>query len=112
MYLIPMCITERDRRSRIAMHTISLTPPGVCTNQFLLRIIPDIVEGTKEIDRVLPSGEPVVIFLDVVGFVTEYPAATEPLDIRRHTTDTPCCYQIIFLIFTDTAMRGTSRIPA
>ena len=92
VYLLPMGLTQRAKRSRTAVHGISLTPPVVSTNEVLLRIIPDIVKGTKGIAGVLPSGEPVVIFLYVVGFVADYPAAAEPLDILGHTADTPCTH--------------------
>ena len=56
VYFLPMGLTQRARISRTAVHVISLTPPEVSAIEVLLRIIPDIVKGTKGIDDVLPSG--------------------------------------------------------
>ena len=56
VYFLLMGLTQRARRSRTTVHVVSLTPPGVSTNEVLLRIIPDIVKVTKGIDGVLPSG--------------------------------------------------------
>ena len=41
-------------------------------------------------ESLTPTGERVRIFVDVVGFVADYPAAAETLDVMGHTANTRC----------------------
>ena len=90
-YLLPLGVRP-DVRARIGcLRRIALTPPGVSTNHILEAIIPDIVEGTAHGFPALDAdGNETVIFLDCVGFIADYPAVSEALDVLGHMSNAPC----------------------
>ena len=93
VYLLPVGMSLKARSSRTAVHVISLTPPGVSTNEVILDIIPDIVKGAKDgVVGTMPCGRQVTIFLDIVGYIADYPVAAAPLDVLGHMGDSPCTH--------------------
>lgn len=90
-YLLPLSLPPECRRSSSSVRVISLTPPGVSTNEVLHFIVDDIVNET--VDGVIgrtPSGNVVRIFLDVAGFIGDYPASSGTVDLLGYTASTPC----------------------
>jgi hypothetical protein len=90
-YMLPIGILPEERAGYSAVRCISLTPPDVSTNEVLLRIIPDIVKCTTTgIEGKDANGERVTIFLDIVGYIGDYPAVTHALDVLGHNSRAPC----------------------
>ena len=90
-YFLPLSLPPEKRRTISAVRVISLTPPGVSTNQVLQYIINDLVRATTfGIDGHTPDGSPIKIFIDVVGFVGDYPAAAATIDVLGHVSSAPC----------------------
>lgn len=90
-YFLPVSQSSELRRYSSAVRIISLTPPGVSTNDILHYIVDDLVTAASEgIDGTTPGGERVKIFVDVVGFLWDYPAATSMLGVLGHNASAPC----------------------
>ena len=90
-YMLPLGISPDLRTSVAAIRRIGLTPPGVSTNQVLSFIIEDIVQGTTDGFSTLdPNGEEIVLFLDCVGFIADYPAISDTVDMLGHNANAPC----------------------
>ena len=70
---------------------ISLTPPGVSTNFVLHQIVEDIVSASKEgMKTKSADGNTILLFLDLVGFIGDYPETSHALDILGHNSTCPC----------------------
>jgi hypothetical protein len=90
-YMLPMGLPPTKRSGYGAVRCIGLTPPQVSTNEVLQHIIPDLVAScTKGVDGQDPSGNPVTIFVDVLGFIGDYPAVSHALDVLGHNSRAPC----------------------
>lgn len=90
-YMLPLGVDPENRAGYGAVRFLGLTPPGVSTNSIILSIIPDIVKGaTTGFECVDANGASVTVFLDLVGFVGDYPAVTHTLDLLGHTACSPC----------------------
>ena len=90
-YMLPLGIQPSKRASFHAVRVLGFVPPGVSTNVVIERVVPDIVKGSTDgFPAKDANGEDVVIFLDPVGFIGDYPAVSHTLDVRGHTSNTPC----------------------
>jgi hypothetical protein len=90
-YLLPIGIRPEERAGYASVRCITLTPPNVSTNEVLLRIIPDIVKCTMTgVQGMNANGEKVTVFLDIVGYIGDYPAVTHALDVLGHNSRAPC----------------------
>ena len=90
-YMIPMGLPLDCRRNSSAVRIIGVTGPGVSTNHILRHISRDIIQGcTTGFHDVDPEGNDCIIFLDFVGFVSDYPACSHVLDVMGHNADCPC----------------------
>ena len=90
-YFIPLGYAPEQRRTTSAVRLISLTPPGVSTNEVLNFIVEDIIHGTIHgVDAWNPNGIKVKVFLDLVGFIGDYPAAASVIDVVGHVGRAPC----------------------
>ena len=90
-YMLHLRLPTRSRSTRSSARVIWSTPPGVSTNNVLLSIIPDLVKRTTDsVELHAPTGKRVRIFVDVVAFVADHPAASETLDFIGHKTYTLC----------------------
>ena len=86
-----MRITSSQRSGYGAVRYIGLTPPQVSSNEILQYIIQDILKCSKTGVRGLdPWGNPVTIFIDVLGYIGDYPAITHSLDLLGHNSRAPC----------------------
>ena len=76
---------------------MGLTPPGVSSNEVISDLISDIVKcATSGVDIVAPNGQIVRIFVDIVGYIGDFPAVTHVLDTTGHN-GTSCCHLCTFL---------------
>ena len=92
-YFMPLALRPEQRRTTSASRLISLTPPGVSTNDVMHFIVDDLVHGTVcGIWGYTPQGQRVRIFLDVVGFIGDYPASSSVTDVIGHTGRSPCTH--------------------
>ena len=90
-YMLPMGLPLDCRRSTSAVRVLGVTGPGVSTNHVLRYIARDIVQGcTSGFRDKDPYGNDCVIFLDFIGFVSDYPACSHVLDVMGHISDVPC----------------------
>jgi hypothetical protein len=89
--MLPMRIPPEQRAGYGAVRCIGLTLPQMSTNEVLQYIVPDLVKccttGVQDQD---PTGNPVTIFIDVLGFVGDYPAVSHALDVLGHNSRAPC----------------------
>jgi hypothetical protein len=70
---------------------IGLTPPQMSTNEVLQYILPDLVKCcTTCVQGQDPTGNPVTIFIEVIGFIGDYPAVSNALDVLGHNSRAPC----------------------
>ena len=92
-YMIPLNLPMHKRRGLSATRTISLTPPGVSTNEVFDYIINDLVDAAVNgISSTDPFGNRCRIFVDVVGFVADYPASSDILDVMKLGALAPCTH--------------------
>ena len=106
-YILPLGISPESRSRVGAIRRIGLTPPGISTNSVLEWIIPDIVKGTTDGFPVTTAdGTEAILFLDCIGFVGDYPAVSEVLDVLGHTANAPC--HLCSFTRYDKSGRGTS----
>jgi len=90
-YMLPLGLAPEDRAGYGAVRVLGLTPPGVSSNEVLRAAIPDIVQCTTTgITDTDASGNEVTIFIDVVGYIGDYPAVTHTLDVLGHMARAPC----------------------
>lgn len=93
LYMMPTGFNVRSRRSQAVIRTVSVTPAGVSTNSVLDFLIEDLVNGCIEgIDCVDAFGEKVTVFLDIMGFIGDYPASSGVLDLKGHNATAPCTH--------------------
>ena len=90
-YMLPVGLPREARKGSSAVRVLSLTGPGVSTNEALKYLFEDIVkgsiEGIREIDS---SGKDYIIFLDCLGFISDYIACQHTLDVMGVASDVPC----------------------
>lgn len=104
-YILPLAVSPDLRVTSTSVRRLGLTPPGVSTNQIIREVIEDIVQGTVEgFKSKDPTGEEVTIFLDCVGFIADYPAISEALDVLGHNSNAPC--HLCFFTRYDRSGRG------
>ena len=73
-YMLPINMSRSRRRKSSSVRTISLTPTGISSRFVFDYIIPDIVNGmTKGISSIDIYNNKCRIFLEVVGYVGDYP---------------------------------------
>lgn len=91
VYMSPSGLHVRSRRSQYRIRTISLTPTGMSTNSVIDYIIEDLVSGSIEGFQCVDAyGATVRGFLDIVGFIGDYPSASAVVDLNGHTSTAPC----------------------
>jgi hypothetical protein len=90
-YMLPLGVSPSKRSGYGAVRVLGLTPPGISTNVILSELIKDIVKGsTAGFESFDSDGLPITVFLDVVGFIGDYPAITHVNDLLGHTACSPC----------------------
>ena len=97
VYMSPAGLHIRSRRSQASIRTLSLTPPGVSTNFILDKIIDDLVEGSIiGFSCIDAFGAKVRCFIEVVGYLADYPASSAALDVTGHNSFAPCTHCTFF----------------
>jgi len=90
-YFIPLSFWCRTRTSPTSARIISLTPPGQSTCKVITTIVDDIIDGiVNGIKTIDSTGNPVVVFLDLVCLIADYPAVSPAIDTRGHMANAPC----------------------
>ena len=90
-YIMPLGYSPEQRRNTPSVRLISLTPPEVSMNEVLQFIVDDIVQGSIHgLQARTPDGIDVRVFLELVGFVGDYPAAASVIDVVGHVGRAPC----------------------
>ena len=92
-YMAPIIASGRRGNGMRNVRVLGLSPPGVSSNAVLRRIVPDIVETcTTGVELAQENGENLVLFIDVVGYIGDYPGMSHCLDIMGHTAASPCTH--------------------
>jgi hypothetical protein len=90
-YMLPMGIPPSQRSGYGSVRYIGLTPPQVLSNEILQYILQDILKcSTTGVRGVDPWGNTVTIFIDVLGYIGDYPGVTHSLDLFGHNSRAPC----------------------
>ena len=90
-YLLPLSISPQMRSGVRSIRILGLTPPGVSSNEAVKAITADIVQCSSEgIDVPMPDGNSITLFLDVAGYVGDYPAMAHLLDVTGVAGWAPC----------------------
>lgn len=93
LYLSPSSLHIHTRRSQFTIRTVCLTPPGISTNVAFDHIIDDLVNGSiSGIECKDAFQNDVVVYLQVMGFVGDYPASSAVVDVKGHTALAPCTH--------------------
>lgn len=83
--MLPLGFSFCRRGLSSSVRTVSLTPPGVSTNQGLDALTPYTVTGTiNGFDRIEAQCPRAKVFLDMCGFLGDYPASLQVLDVLKH----------------------------
>ena len=92
-YMLPLNLPLYKRKGLASIRTISLTPAKLSTNMIFDYIIDDLIHAAVNgIEGKDPFGNDVRIFIDTVGFVADYPASSEVLDVMKHGATAPCTH--------------------
>jgi hypothetical protein len=90
-YMLPMGIPPNQRSGFGAVRCLGLTPPQMSRKKILRYIVPDLViSATRGIQCLDPEGNAVTIFIDVLGYIGDYPGISHALDVLGHTARAPC----------------------
>ena len=90
-YMLPLGIPTWTRTSTHALRIISLTPPGVSSEVAIYNSITDLVRASSQgVPGRTADGRDVTIFLDILGYVADYPESAHLLDVTGVTGASPC----------------------
>lgn len=93
LYMTPCGLHQRSRRSQSSIRVLSLTPSGVSTNSVIDHLLDDIVSGSVEgVECVDAFGQQVRVFVDMLGFLGDYPASSAVVDVSGHQANAPCTH--------------------
>ena len=89
----PSGFNIRSRRSQASIRVLSLTPSGVSTNSVLNYILDDLVScSTRGVECIDAFGDKVRVYIDVMGYLGDYPASSSVIDVGGHTSNAPCTH--------------------
>ncbi|MEM7297426.1 MAG: hypothetical protein AAF391_04070 [Bacteroidota bacterium] len=90
-YFIPLSFWCRTKSCPSSARIVSLTPPGHSTCEIICIIVDDIIDGiVNGITAINPTGEEVIVYLDLVCLIADYPAVSPAIDTRGHAANAPC----------------------
>ena len=76
-YMLPLNLPLRNRAGTGSVRVLSLTPPRVSSNNVFRVLIPDILRCTTDgIEMKDFFGNEITAFVDIVGYIGDYPAVT------------------------------------
>lgn len=89
--MLPLKLSFRKRRGLSSISIILLTPEDVSNNYVLSHIIDDIVHETffRGVDTVDIHGRTFNVFLEACGFVAEYAASSQVVELYKHVARVP-----------------------
>ena len=92
-YMMPLWIPPEYKFSVSSLRCISLTSLDVTSSVIMSAIVPDLIRGaTQGFPVRLPNGDDVVLFLDFVTFVADYPAAAKMVHHFGVNALAPCTH--------------------
>ena len=92
-YILPLGVPVWERSGVNSIRILGVTPAGVTSNVLINAIIPDIAKASSEgVSVAMPDGSALVLFLDVVGYIGDYPAMVHLLDVNGVHGLAPCNY--------------------
>ena len=95
-YIMPAGLPQHCRCSSSSARIIKLGAHGQDSNELLEFVVDDIAKGCIHgLDGFDPYGRLVMIFLDAVAIIGDYPAVTAGTDLSGHTSDTFCSFCVI-----------------
>lgn len=93
VYFVPLRLSRKSRSTPCAIRTLKFSLAGVRSNLVLDYIIGDSEMAVK---KDVPSFDALerkrIIFVEVVGYVTDYPQSAAVVDILDHTAHPPCIH--------------------
>ena len=90
-YMLPLSIPSWNRQSTNSIRILSLTPPGISTNADIDAMIEDITKcASIGVPAEISDGSTINLFLDVVGYIGDYPAMVHLLDVTGVNGLAPC----------------------
>ena len=91
VYCLSLNYPPEMRRSRDRVRVLVLTQPGVSTKEGIKEIIADLVKSsTRGITTQNADGEDMLLFTDVVAFVSDYHEVGHVLDVVGVNGSAPC----------------------
>ena len=91
VYLMPLSIPPFARAGVHALRILGLTPPGVRSDEAIRAIIQDLVQASSVcMTFEMEDGSKNTIFIDVVGYIGDYPENAHLLDVTGVTGSSPC----------------------
>lgn len=90
-YLLSLAPPPQWRPSQSSVRLLGLTPMAVSTNEMQLNLIDDIIEMTTfALDGWDSEGRHVKIFIDVVGYISDFLALTHVLNVLGYNAAELC----------------------
>ena len=90
-YMLPLNLHLRNRAGAGSVRVLSLTPPGVSSNNVFHVLIPNILRCTTEgIEMKDFFGIEITTFVDILGYIGDYPAVIHTLDVLGQNAGAPC----------------------
>lgn len=78
-------------KKRSAVKTLSLTPSGIFTKDVIDYFIPDIMkDATNRFIGGDAKGSSIRILMNFGGFLDDYPAASQVIEVMEHSAGPPC----------------------
>lgn len=92
-HLIHICLFRRRCCSNSFVRRLSLTPNGTSINYVLEFILHDLGRVVHSgISAIYWEGELCVVYIDVAGFVVDFPASSTAIDCMSHDANTLCTH--------------------
>ena len=91
VYLKPVDLPVAMIRSPRSINAVSLAPTGVNSNVVIKQVIDDVLQGSfNGYEFIDADGEVCKVFLHMVGYIGDYPEASNVLDVMKHSARAPC----------------------
>ena len=91
LYLLPLSIPPWARAGVHAIRILGLTPPGVSSENAIAAVTSDLVKtGSTGVEVTLPDDLKIILFIDVVAYVGDYPENAKLLDVTGVNGCSPC----------------------
>ena len=89
--MLPLNLLPEHRRSRRSVRLLGLTPPGVNTSDVLHIIADDLFRAaTDGIHTTDAEGNPVVVYIQVIGYIGDFLEIAHVTDLLGHNSDAAC----------------------